>query len=265
MLPIISVLIILSLSLLVIRIATTILMHTGMSRESARFQARSAFTGVGFTTSESESMMTHPIRRRVTMILMLCGNAGIVTVLASVLLTFLGDRTPEAITQRLGVLLLGLVVLWLVSSSRWVDRILYLLISWILKHTTQLDLRDYSSLLHLADNHEIVELAIEDSDWIANKTLKEVELAREGMIVIGINRKEGGFVGAPYGPTIIRPGDVLMIYGRSDSIKELDERRSGYSGDLAHQQAINEQVQILSEQVATDPDHVEDEEADQNK
>jgi len=31
---------------------TVALTHTGLSRESARFQARSAFTGAGFTTSE---------------------------------------------------------------------------------------------------------------------------------------------------------------------------------------------------------------------
>ena len=35
---------------------------TGTSSELARFQARSAFTGVGFTTSEAESVVLHPVR-----------------------------------------------------------------------------------------------------------------------------------------------------------------------------------------------------------
>ena len=47
-------------SLLVTRVAAIALSVTGLSRESARFQARSAFTGVGFTTSEAESVVNHP-------------------------------------------------------------------------------------------------------------------------------------------------------------------------------------------------------------
>jgi len=54
MLSIISLLMVLTLSILVTRIATVVLTHTGLARESAKFQARSAFTGVGFTTTESE-------------------------------------------------------------------------------------------------------------------------------------------------------------------------------------------------------------------
>jgi len=50
MLAIGTVLAALLLSLLITRIATIALSVTGLSRETARFQARSAFTGVGFTT-----------------------------------------------------------------------------------------------------------------------------------------------------------------------------------------------------------------------
>jgi len=36
-----------------------------LSVEAAHFQARSALTGVGFTTSESELIVGHPARRRI--------------------------------------------------------------------------------------------------------------------------------------------------------------------------------------------------------
>ena len=71
MLSIISLLVVLTLSILVTRIATVALTYTGLSRESARFQARSAFTGVGFTTNESEKVVNHPLRRKILMLLML--------------------------------------------------------------------------------------------------------------------------------------------------------------------------------------------------
>ena len=56
---------VLGLSLVITRIATTALSLTGLSWEAAKFQARSAFTGTGFTTSEAERVVDHPVRRRV--------------------------------------------------------------------------------------------------------------------------------------------------------------------------------------------------------
>lgn len=51
-----TLLVVLNSSILITRVATVALTHTGLSRESAKFQACSAFTGVGFTTSESEKV-----------------------------------------------------------------------------------------------------------------------------------------------------------------------------------------------------------------
>ena len=74
----VSVLVVLLVSLLVARVGTVALTLTGMSREAARFQARSAFFGVGFTTGEAEAVVGHPVRRRIIMWLILLGNAGVV-------------------------------------------------------------------------------------------------------------------------------------------------------------------------------------------
>lgn len=52
---------------------------TGMSLDHARFQARSAFTGTGSTTSEAEAVVTHPARRRIVMALMLVSGPGAVS------------------------------------------------------------------------------------------------------------------------------------------------------------------------------------------
>ena len=48
-------------SLLITRVATVALTTTGMSAPVARFQARSAMSGVGFTTSEADSVVNHPV------------------------------------------------------------------------------------------------------------------------------------------------------------------------------------------------------------
>ena len=57
MAALISVLIAVTLSLLITRFAAEALVLTGLSRQAAYFQARSAFTGSGFTTQESEQFV----------------------------------------------------------------------------------------------------------------------------------------------------------------------------------------------------------------
>lgn len=71
---IITVILILIFSILVTRVAAIALTHTGLSREASKFQARSAFTGVGFTTEESEKVVNHPVRRRILLLLMILGG-----------------------------------------------------------------------------------------------------------------------------------------------------------------------------------------------
>src|SRR3954465_4118479 len=118
MVALISVLVIVLVSLLITRVATVALAQTGMSRESARFQARSALSGVGFTTSEAESVVNHPVRRRIVQALMVLGSAGVVTAAASLMLSF-GNAHDHQRALRAAVLVAGLVVLWLLSRSEW--------------------------------------------------------------------------------------------------------------------------------------------------
>ena len=41
---------------------------------------------------------------------------------------------------------------------------------------------------------------------------------------------------------------ALIIYGRADTLAELDERRSDWSGQQAHERAVSEQERIEAEQ-----------------
>ena len=61
-----TLLVVIGVSLLITRIATLALAATGLSTESAKFQARSAFSGAGFTTHEAENVVGHPVRRRIS-------------------------------------------------------------------------------------------------------------------------------------------------------------------------------------------------------
>lgn len=237
MLAIVSLLLVVSVSILITRVATVALAHTGLSREAARFQARSAFTGSGFTTTESERVVNHPLRRRIVLALMLLGNAGVVTAVSSLILTFVGDD-DTALTGKVVLIVAGLVTLWAVSSSAWVDRRLSRWIDRALDRFTDLDVRDYASLMQLGGDHRLVEMAVEESDWLAGRRLSDSRLRDEGIVVLAIHRADGSFEGAPHGDVRILPGDELVLYGHTADLRELDERKRSAGGELRHAEAL---------------------------
>lgn len=246
MLSVVTLLIVLFLSLLVTRVAAVALTLTGVPRESARFQARSAFTGVGFTTTEAELIVKHPVRRRIVMMLMLLGNLGIASVIATLILSFGGEQPEERLGHAL-VLLAGIVVLWLGAASQWVGARLERIIARLLRRWTDIPQRDWASLLHVRDDYGISELQVEARDWLAGKTLAEARLAEEGMVVLGIER-DRTYLGAPGGATEVRAGDNLLVYGPTGRVAELDRRLRGLAGDLRHQEAVEEQAHRAQEE-----------------
>jgi hypothetical protein len=240
MYAIVSLLIVVALSILITRIATVALTHTGLSRQVAQFQARSALTGAGFTTAETEQVVNHPVRRRIVRILMLVGNAGIITAVSSLILGFVSDTGDSRIAKFLA-LGGGLILLWVASRSQTLDRLLHRAMTRMLEQYTDLDTRDFVGLLHLAGDYTISELTCRPGDWMEDRTLKELRLREEGLMVLGINRRSGQYIGAPTGDTRIRENDQLLLYGTTDQIHDLDLRAAGPSGDIRHHRAVAEQ------------------------
>lgn len=243
-----SFLIVLSVSILVVRVASIALSLTGLSRESARFQARSAFTGTGFTTDESESVVNHPVRRRIIMGLMIARNAGIVTAASSLIISFVQADDVKQGLWTLVYLLIGVSALWGVTMSRWVERGMHVVIGWALKRFTTIEARDYAGLLHLSGNYSVTELQVNDGDWLADRTLADLRLADEGVLVLGIHRAKGEYLGTPTRDTKVLAGDTLILYGRSNILEDLDARGADFEGIRKHMHAKHEQERELEKQ-----------------
>lgn len=224
-------------SLTATRVATVALTLTGMSPEVARFQARSALSGSGFTTSEAEAVVDHPARRRIIMFLMLIGSAGLVTAVATLSISFVGQESTASSTRVL-VLLGGCIVLLAVARSRLVDRLLTALFTRLLTRFTDLELQDYAGLLHLTDGHAVLKIDVEVGAWLCSRTLGDLQLREEGITVLGIERGGGRYVGVPDADTEIRPGDCLVTYGDFDALVELTTRQPGPEGDAMHADAV---------------------------
>lgn len=256
MVAVLTLLVVVAVSVVITRIASTALMHTGLSRASARFQARSAFTGVGFTTSEAERVVNHPVRRRILMLLMLTGNAGLVTAVSSLVLGFVGGR-DSALPPLLrgGVLAAGLgLVLWLANSA-WIDQRLSRVIRWALGKYTRLEIKDYASLLHLASGYRVSEMVVGSDGWMTGRKLRSLDLSSEGVHVLGIQPRSGKYRGILSGETRLHAGDTLVVYGPDDTLRNIEQRTPDVHGQIQHNEAaVHHRERCEQEGVAGDAD-----------
>lgn len=191
-------------------------------------------------------VVNHPVRRRIVLSLMLLGNAGTVTVIGSLVVGFAGD-TGNAL-PRISTLAAGLLIILIISRSKTVDRILSKVISVALRRFTTLIVRDYVQLLDLASNFAVAELGVEADSWVAEHQLTDLNLPDEGVLVLGVRRSDGVFVGAPRGHTVIHEQDTLILYGYADILTDLGGRKVGVEGDRAHRELVDEIADRLGEE-----------------
>ena len=111
---------------------------------------------------------------------------------------------------------------------------------------------NYANLLHLRDKYKIMEMNIKTDDWLANKSLKKLKIRDEGVMVLGITRKDGNYIGAPDGTTKIKSAGTLILYGRDSALEKLYQRKLGSIGDEEHKRAVDEQKDVVRKEKELD-------------
>lgn len=150
--------VVVSLSVFVVRIAAVSMRLTGLDDSSARFQALSAFTGTGFTTRETEMIVNYPIRRRIVSLLMIVGNLGLVSILATLVASFVHtEGQVDAVMQQIAWIMAGMALLWFLMLNKAADRVICRVISRVLDATTELGQRRYRRVLQLGDGLSVCE------------------------------------------------------------------------------------------------------------
>jgi hypothetical protein len=235
---IVALLSVLTLSLVFTRIATVALSLTGLSWETSRFQARSALTGTGFTTKETEKVVNHPVRRKIILLLMVLRSAGLMTIIISLIFSFANNANDTDIFYRVTGLVAGIIIIAVLSRSSIIDRILNRMIRKALQKWTKVEVKDYAGLLQLSADFTVTEFKITTEDWLNGRRIKECRIKDEGINVLGIYREDGRYVGNPDGNTKIYAGDTIVLYAREDTLKNLNKRAHGVAGERSHEAQV---------------------------
>ena len=230
--PIIVLFIIAAISLLIVRAGATAFMMTGLSRDVADFQSVSAFFGVGFTTSEAEMITTHPVRRKIAKHLIIAGNIGLTSALGALMVTLLDNESEwldrmvdaggtSALLIRMLAAGIGVGLIFLFFRLGVVRRLFEATIRYTLEHSGAVRAMDYETLLRAHDGYVVSEFEIDPTHPYIGQSLMELGLSRRGVLVLGIYRDSGEYLGTPHKDSTIHAGDVLTVYGREKTIREV--------------------------------------------
>ncbi|MFN7560865.1 MAG: TrkA C-terminal domain-containing protein [Prosthecobacter sp.] len=220
---IIALLVIALVSLLAVRVGSTALMMTGLSWDTASFQSYSAFFGVGFTTKEAEMVVNHPVRRRIIRDLILAGNVGLTSALATFIVTLLQSSSDGDVFKMLAWLLGGLVALFFISRFGWVQRALDYLIRHALERAGLVRALDYELLLRIQHGYVVSEIEVLPDTYLAGRTLRESRPWDRGVVILAIKRDGETHPGIPSRDDLIQTGDVLTAYGKENHLQAMTQ------------------------------------------
>jgi hypothetical protein len=210
---------------LVVAVITTVfvqvlagaLIATGLPPEIAGFQARSAFSGAGFTTTETENVVNHPARRRIIGIAMLVGSLGTPTLVVSVLVGFLAPG-PGSTAERTLVVVSGIVLVVLLIAVRPVRRNLEELGRRYARRRLLPALApDAQVLATLGDGHVVASIRLVAEPGDTYRSLRGLGDALPGLTVLGV-RRGPEFLGRPPVDVTLHRDDELVVYGHLDDL-----------------------------------------------
>ncbi len=64
---------------------------------------------------------------------------------------------------------------------------------------------------------------IHKNDWLENKTLKEAKLDKKGILVLGILKSCGTYIGIPKGDTVFKHNDSITLYGHTKQLNAINK------------------------------------------
>lgn len=222
------------MSAIVTRFGAIALEITGLQEEHAGFQALSAYSGVGFTTRESEFTLNHPNRRKIIKTLMRLGAAGVITTMATLvgamasskdILHTVLDGTPLGWLPLncTEVILLGVVLVFYgmqrLLSQPAVSRLLKELIVQFLVEEHWVSPVKYHEVLTQANGYGVVQVEVCDSNPMLGKTASDPGLVSQGITLLSLERLQESYATLPPEMTI-QVGDRLVCYGPLHSVQQ---------------------------------------------
>lgn len=202
----------------------------GLPDEKARFQVISLLTGCGFTTHESELLLSSKSRRRLARITMLFGYVFNITIVSVFINVFLSLKLTEfrnyfSILIPIAAAAVIIVLVRVPKVRSWADRLIE---------------RLAGRLAHRDSVNSVMLLDYLGEDSIAQVTLHEVPEAFKGLplsetglksehnILVMLVEHKGEKAVAAGAHTVFAPDDKLTVFGNYREISKVFEAKERF-------------------------------------
>jgi len=225
--------VVLLVSFIAVRIGAIAFQLTGLEWSLAKFQALSCFSGTGFTTKESELIVSNPQRRKIASILIVLGNAGLVTMIATfanslgprvgqtrISLPFLKDFLPSAMLPWVNfaiIIALFFLLYKLFTHDSPAHGLTNLLRKFVLKQEIVKSVT-FEELLITTGGYGVSRITLLQDSPILDKTLIELKLRNHDITVLAIVRGHETIPNPPADKTFLL-NDELICFGKLENIQ----------------------------------------------
>ena len=205
---------------------------TGLPDEKARFQVISLLTGCGFTTHESELLLTTRSRRRLARITMLFGYVFNITIVSAFINVFFSLKVSELAADLFSSLIPLPVILFIVAFMRvpairsWGDRLIEKLAGRIIHR----DIANTIWIMDYIEQESIAQVTLNEvPEELQGKPLSDSGLRTNYGIMVMLVESAGRKAEPPTAQTVFQPGDKLTVFGDYATISQVFHARERFS------------------------------------
>jgi len=214
---------------------TILFRFTGIPDERARFQVISLLTGCGFTTHESETLLTSRSRRNMARIMMLFGyvfNITIVSTLVNVFLTFRETVQMQNFITSTLIPLAIVILVFLIGRIKGVRKGMERLLEKLTVKALHQETLNRVTRMDYVGEDSIASVALRQIPAsLAGKPLKDTGLKADYGILVMLVEHEGKKAVAAEADTVFEAGDKLMVFGAYKDICKAFEAREQFADD----------------------------------
>ncbi len=213
-------------SWIIVRIGAIAFQLTGLEWSLAKFQALSCFSGTGFTTRESELIVGDNRRRKIASVLMVLGNAGLVSLIVSGASALNPNQNVIPWLEKnfldtpinISILLLVLLIIYKIFTNRKITgKITIYLRKKVIKQEIFKPV-SFEELLQLTGGYGISRIEVTEKCPYIDKTLAESDLRKNDITILAIIRGEET-IPNPSANRKILIGDGLIAFGNLQNIR----------------------------------------------
>ena len=210
---------------------TMLFRFTGLPAERARFQVISLLTGCGFTTRESELLLTSKSRRRLARVTMLFGyvfNITIVSMLINVLLSINLDNMSNLFSVLIPILAAVIIIIFMrVPKIRaWGDRFIERLAGRV---TRTKDVNTLLLLDYLGEDSIAQVTLYEVPEPFREKSLAKTGLRADYNMMVMLIEKPGKKPVPAGAKTVMEAGDKVTVFGDYKKIADVFDAKERFS------------------------------------